>query len=168
MYLFWVLDRATGTAKAIDVSYQIFSQIKQLSQDPDWGNPENYDLSIGKNPSSRGPSDYYTVLPVPNTTLSVADQQVRDTVDLDYLRKRTEPWTLESVQKLLDKVLNGAEMHIPPVEEKEEKTVDAKVETKAQVKPATNGKKAATVPAEVIESGDDDLETAFPSYDATN
>jgi hypothetical protein len=169
MYMFWVLDRATGTSKVIDVSYQIFSQIKGLTQDENWGDPQGYDISIAKNPNSRGPSDYYLVVPIPNTTMSVSDQQVRDTVDMDYIQKKTAPWTLEAVQKVLDKVLDGGEMHIPPVEEKEEEKPG-----KTQTKSNGNGssRKATAVPATelVADAASNDLEDAFPSYDqaATN
>jgi hypothetical protein len=159
-YMYWVLDRGSPeTAKVIDVSWSIFSIIKGLSSQEEWGDPQTFDIAISKNPASKGPSDYYLVAPLPNTTLSVAEQNIRDTVDLEYLRNKTAPWTLEGVQKIFDKLIGDGELYIP---------TDDKVDAKDQ--PKSNGKKATTVPATELVAATNDVDDAFPNYDqqATN
>ena len=154
-YMYWVIDRGTGAAKVIDISWQIFSQIKLLANSKIWGpDPQRLDLIIAKNPTSKGPSDFYLVDHGQIEALSVDDQRLRDSADLDYLVEHTKPWTKSAVQKVLDKVLEGDELFIPPPPK-----------PKDDVKPS--GKKATTVPpAELVaDASNEDIADAFPNYD---
>ena len=164
-YMFEVIDKKTGTTKLLDISWQIFSQIKGLVQNTEvWGDCSRYDIEISKNPNSRGPSDYYLVQPIPPKPLTAAEQLLRDNVNVEELKRRTEALSYESVQKILAKVLNGGKLHLS--EKDQEKLTGTK--SAAQPKAAsTNGKangKITTAPAP--ELVDDDLDSIFPDYSA--
>jgi len=163
-YMFGVIDRSTGTYKVIDVSWQIFSTIQGLVTGGIWGDPKHYDLMVKKNPASKGPSDYYLVQPVPKEPLSVADQQVRDNADVEYLRKKTAQPTPADTQKILDRILDGGALFIPEPEEKPA----FKTQSKARSAQTSNGKKPSLVPpAEMTD--DQAVEDTFPDFDsATN
>jgi hypothetical protein len=158
-YMIGVIDRKSDTYKVIDVSWAIFSQIKGYANGGIWGPPEGYDIMVKKNPASKGPSDFYLVQPIPHSALSVDDQQKRDTANLEYLKTKTSPMARPSVEKILAKVLEGGELFIPPVEEKNEK-------------PARSSKKASSVPhSEVaVATHEEDLSDVFTPYEqqATN
>jgi hypothetical protein len=154
MYMLGVIDRKTDTYKVIDISWSIFSPIKGFVNDPIWGPPESFDIKVKKNPHSTGPSDFYLVSPIPHTPLSIDDQQKRDTADTEYLKSKTTPMARTGVEKILEKVLAGGALFIPPVEER----MDNK-------QPARSTRKASTVPhTEIANSVEDDLDDSFPNY----
>lgn len=107
-WLLGVISRKTATYKVLDISWAVFSEIKNLNQKIHWGDPAKYDIDITVNKNG-GPMDYYKVVPLSKEPLSAADQLIKDKdVDLDDLKKRCSPPTPENVQKRLDKI-NGVE-----------------------------------------------------------
>jgi hypothetical protein len=149
-WLLGVISRKSGTYKILDVSFAVFSQIRKLARNTQrWGDPTKYDIDIvvDKNGS---PMSYYSVQPISKEPLSAADQQIKDNVDLDDLKRRVTPPTADLVQKRLDKI-NGVATDF-------HQKLDASA-TKA-VKPAV----AKTAPVADM-SDDEELNDAFPSYD---
>lgn len=141
-WLLGVISRKAGTYKILDISYAVFSQIRKLAKNTKhWGDPTKYDIDIVVDKDG-GPTGYYSVQGLPKEPLSATDQQVKDNVDLDDLKRRVTPPTVEMVQKRLDKI-NGV----------------------AGSTPAPGNAKAAKAPA-VSMTDDEDLNDSFPSYDA--
>lgn len=142
-WLLGVISRKTGTYKILDVSWAVFSQIKKLAKNTQrWGDPTKYDLNIVVDKNG-GATGYYSVQPISKEPLSAEDQKIRDNVDLDDLKRRVTPPTVDQVQKRLDKI-NGVVSSEP-----------AK---------AAGSKPAAKVTAAVSMSDDEELDTAFPAY----
>lgn len=149
-WLLGVIARKTGTYKILDISYAVFSQIRKLAKNTkSWGDPTKYDIDIFVDKNG-GATGYYSVQPVPKEPLSAADQQIKDNVDFDDLKRRVSPPTAEQVQKRLDK-LNG--------------------EAPATVAASPNGKssKAQAKPAQKTPSvsmTDDEVEETFPDHNS--
>jgi hypothetical protein len=142
-WLLGVISRKTGTFKILDVSFAVFSQIRKLARNTArWGDPTKYDIDIVVDKNG-GATGYYSVQPISKEPLSAADQQVKDNIDMDDLKRRVTPLTPDQVQKRIEKI-NGGE---------------------AAVATPTPGKKPEQKqkPAPVSMDDDDD---AFPSYDA--
>lgn len=142
-WLLGVISRKTGTYKILDVSYMVFSAIRKLARNVNrWGDPTKYDLNIivDKNGGATG---YYSVQPLPKEPLSAEDQKIKDSADLDDLKRRVTPPSPEQVQGRLDKI-NG-------------------------VSPAAGAQKTASAPAKastpaVSMTDDDSLDDAFPAF----
>lgn len=144
-WLFGVISRKTGKYNILDVSYQVFSQIRKLARNLQrWGDPTRYDIDVVVDKNG-GPTGYYSVQPISKEPLSSADQQLKDNADLDDLKRRVTPLTPDAVQKRMDKILGDAPTTVAPT---------SKVSTKVAPK---------TQP--VAMTDDDDLTEAFPSYD---
>ncbi len=103
-WLLGVISRKTGTYKILDVSFAVMSQIKKYAANVRWGDPTKYDINIivDKNGGATG---YYSVQPIPKEPLSAADQQIKDNVDFDDLKRRVTPPTPEAVQKRMVQIL---------------------------------------------------------------
>ena len=145
-WLIGVISRKTGTYKILDISFAVFSQIRKYARNTArWGDPTKYDIDIVVDKNG-GATGYYAVQPIPKEPLSAADQQIKDSVDFEDLKRRVTPLTPEMVQKRIDK-LNGlsSETAAPAA-----KTADAK--------PA----KAAPAPVNMSEEADE----SFPDYNA--
>lgn len=145
-WLLGVISRKTGSYKILDVSYAVFQDIRKLARNAQrWGDPTKYDIDIivDKNGGATG---YYSVQPISKEPLSAADQQIKDNVDLDDLKRRVSPPQPDMVQKRLDKI-NGADGSAPAAGAKKPQ----------QAMPA---KKPA-----VSMSDDDDMSDTFPSYE---
>jgi hypothetical protein len=141
-WLLGVISRKSGTYKILDVSFAVFSQIRKLARNTArWGDPTKYDVDIVVDKNG-GATGYYSVQPISKEPLSAADQQIKDNVDLDDLKRRVTPLTPEQVQARIDKI-NGDGGTSP---------------TTAVKKPDFKAK-----PAPVSMDDEDD---AFPSYDA--
>lgn len=150
-WLLGVLSRKTGTYKILDVSFAVFSQIRKLARNTQrWGDPTKYDIDIVVDKNG-GATGYYSVQPISKEPLSAADQQIKDNIDLDDLKRRVTPPTPDQVQKRLDK-LNGVDTG----------TSAAPTQTRKAAAPAP----VQTKPAPVSMTDDDDLSDSFPSYDA--
>lgn len=149
-----VIDRKSNSYRVLDVSYQVFSQIRKLARKTEvWGDPTKYDIDICVDKNG-GPTGYYSVQPIPHKPLSATDQQIRDTqVDLEFLKNQAMPLTLEQVQKRLEKILDGGTLEMPAA---------------APAKAKASGGKTASKAAPVVdlESDDDNLEDVFPDYNA--
>lgn len=147
-WFYGVIDRSTGTYKVLDVSFAVFSKIRDLARMPKWGDPTKYDINILVKQGA-APNDYYNVQPIPKEPLSAADQQLKDNADLDDLKRRCTPLTVEQVQRRLDKINGIVDPAATP------KTGAAKVASKPVVKATP-----------VVDMTDDtELADEFPAYD---
>lgn len=153
-WLLGVISRKTNTFKILDISFAVFSHIRKYAKNVQrWGDPTKYDIDIvvDKNGGSTG---YYSVQALPKEPLSAADQQIKDSVDLEDLRRRIMPPKPEQVQKRIDKI-NG---------ENSEGVVAAPApvaQPAAAEKPVKHSKTKATPQVSMTE---DDEE--FPAYDS--
>lgn len=143
-WLLGVIARKTSTYKILDISYAVFSQVRKLAKNQQrFGDPTKYDINIEVDPNG-GAVGYYQVQPLNKEPLSAADQVIKDSADLEDLKRRVTPPTAESVQKRIDRIM-GVE---------------------GAVLPSSNGKEpAAKTVAPVSMTDDEDLEAAFPSYE---
>lgn len=149
-YFVGVIDRATNSYKLLDIGPSVFYEIKKYNDNIRWGDPMKYDLDLTKNDKA-DPQHYYSVAPVPHSPLSATDQKIIDEdVDLDDLKAKVTPPTLERTQQRLEKILEGGKLHIPPKQEKKAAKSE-KVSTPSVVSQAN-----------VVDSDDD----MFPSYEA--
>jgi len=140
-WLLGVIVRKTGTYKILDISFAVFSQIRKYARNTQYfGDPTKYDLNIEVDKNG-GATGYYSVQALSKEALSAADQVIKDNADLEDLKRRATPLTIEQLQKQLDRIL-GVENAILP------------------------GAKSAT-PVVSMSSDDDELEKSFPSYEET-
>ena len=148
-----VIDRETKSYKILDISASVFFDIKALNAGK-WGNPTQYDLDIIKNPNAI-PQQYYSVQPVERYPLSAADQKIVDEqVDLEFLKRKTTPPTVEDVEKRVAKITEGGGRLAPPVKkDKPAKNKD------------TTTKSTLTSPTTASKTDADELNDVFPSYD---
>lgn len=125
-----VIDRKTKTYKVLDIGYGVFVGIQTLVKDSDWGNPLGYDINIKCNPLNP-PAQYYIVTPCNKEAMSSEDQALKDSADLEELKRKVTPPTPDLVQKRLDK-LNGVTSTEPAkTASKEEKPAPSKVDLSA-------------------------------------
>jgi hypothetical protein len=156
-WFYGVISRKTGTYKVLDISFAVFSQIRKLARNTArWGDPTKYDIDIVVDKNG-GATGYYSVQPISKEPLSASDQQIKDDADLDDLKRRCTPPTVEQMQRRIDKI-NGV---VDPSASASAAGAKKGVATKAPVKTAT---KAATVSM----SDDDELNDAFPAYDSSS
>lgn len=147
-WLLGVISRKDGTYKILDISFAVFSQIRKLARNTQrWGDPTKYDIDIVVDKNG-GATGYYSVQPISKEPLSAADQQIKDNVDFDDLKRRVTPPTPDVVQKRLDRI-NGVA------------SADA---TPANAKKAAPSTKAAPAKAAVAMTDDNDLSDEFPPY----
>lgn len=145
-WLLGVISRKTGTYKILDVSFAVFSQVRKYARNTArWGDPTKYDIDIVVDKNG-GATGYYAVQPIPKEPLSAADQQIKDSVDFDDLKRRVTPPTPDMVQKRIDKI-NGLTGEATPTSPTSGRT--AKVVAK-------------TAPAPVNMSEEED--ESFPAY----
>ena len=143
-WLYGVLARKTGSYKILDVSFAVFSQIRKLARNLNrWGDPTKYDINIVVDKTG-----YYSVQPLPKEALSATDQQIKDNADLDELKRRVTPPTVDVVQKRLEKIL-GSDVSFVDASQNAKKTT---MKTKAPVAP--------------VSMDEDDLDESFPNYNA--
>ena len=148
-WLLGVISRKTGTYKILDISFAVFSQIRKLARNTQrWGDPTKYDIDIVVDKNG-GATGYYSVQPISKEPLSAADQQIKDNVDLDDLKRRVTPPTAEVVQKRLDKI-NGV----------------VGAATASPSAPAPKAQAAAAKAPAVSMTDDEDMDAAFPAYSA--
>lgn len=98
-----VIDRKTQSYKLLDVSVSVFKSIQELARDEDWGDPSQYDVDI-KVDKQGGPSAYYSVIAKPKKPLSPSDLEIKQQVDLEFLKKLCTPPTPEEMQKKIDAI----------------------------------------------------------------
>lgn len=149
-WFYGVISRKSGTYKVLDISFAVFSQIRKLARNTArWGDPTKYDIDIVVDKGG-GATGYYSVQPISKEALSAGDQKIKDDADLDDLKRRCTPLTVENVQKRIDRI-NGV----------------------AEVKPTGKPVAKTTAPAPVVKApvqqvnmsaAVDDDEDAFPAY----
>jgi hypothetical protein len=146
-WLYGVVDRKTGQFRILDVSFSVFSQIRNYARNTkSWGDPTKYDINIFVNKKG-GATGYYSVQPLPKEPLSAEDQKIKDNVDFDDLKRRSTPPSAEVVQKILNSVLGDSD---------------------ASPAAASSKKNAVAAPKKVAPVSMDDDESAdeFPDYNA--
>lgn len=141
-WLVGVIDRKSGAYKILDIGWAVFQQIRTHAKNPKLGDPQKYDINIFVNPKA-GPSAYYTVQTYSKEALSAEDQAIKDTADLEDLKRRVQPPTAEKVQERLNKIFGDS--------------------APAAGKPAA--KAAAPKAAPVSMTDDEELGKAFPAFD---
>jgi hypothetical protein len=150
-WFYGVIDRKTGTYKILDVSFSVFGSIRKLARNTQrWGDPTKYDIDIVVDKNG-GATGYYSVQPISKEPLSATDQQIKDNADLDDLKRRCTPPTVENVQKRMDKI-NGL---VPTA------GAPAPVAGKTAAKPAV--KATAKIPT-VTMTDENELAEEFPAY----
>lgn len=97
-----VLSRKTNQPKILEISTQVFVQIKDLVNNPRWGDITRYDINIKRRPKNSQP--LYVVTPYAPSDLTAEEKAViakfNERVDLN---KFTQPPTPEEVlEKLRD------------------------------------------------------------------
>ncbi len=154
-WLLGVLDRKSNSYKILDISYQVFSQIRKLARKTEvWGDPTKYDIDVFVDKNG-GAAGYYSVQPIPHKPLSAADQQLRDSADVDDLKRRVSPPTPENAQKRLDKILGeGGVVAMPPAS------------AKPAAKAATAAPKKAAPAVEMSTEEEESVDNMFPDYAA--
>jgi len=73
-YAWIVLDREDGKVKILDVGWTIFKVVHDLSHDPDYGNPTEYDLKITK--TGQGLDTEYSVIASPKRVPLTEDEEI--------------------------------------------------------------------------------------------
>jgi hypothetical protein len=149
-WFYGVIDRRSGAYKILDVSFAVFSKIRDLARNPKWGDPTKYDVNILVKQGA-APNDYYNVQPIPKEPLSATDQKLKDDADLEDLMRRCTPPTPEQQQRRLDRI-NGVE------QPKSGKPASAPAKG-AKVAP----KAVATPSVDMVD--DAELTEDFPDYD---
>jgi len=102
-WLIGVIDRETNMYKILDASFTVFKAIKNLNDDPDWGDPSAYDISIINAGDQAGPGRYSAVAK-PKKPLSASDLAIQAENGTDALVRRTTAPTYEQVQTRLAKI----------------------------------------------------------------
>lgn len=97
-WLVGVIDRKTQSYKLLDISKSVFDGIRELVRDAeDWGDPSQYDIDI-KVDKQGGATGYYKVIPKSKKPLSAADLEIKQNVDLENLKRKCTPPTVESMK----------------------------------------------------------------------
>lgn len=150
-WLLGVIARKTGTYKILDISFAVFSQIRKLAKNTQrWGEPTKYDIDVVVDKNG-GATGYYSVQPISKEPLSAADQVIKDSADLDDLKRRVTPLSAENVQKRMDKIDGVVDGAAAPA-------------VAATGKKAAVATKAAVKPAAVSMTDDEELGADFPAY----
>lgn len=97
-WLVGVIDRKTQSYKILDLSIAVLKSIQQHVRDEDWGDPSQYDFNV-KVDKQGGPTGYYSVVAKPKKPLSAADLEIKQSVDLEDLKRRCTPPTVEQVRE---------------------------------------------------------------------
>lgn len=102
-WLIGIIDRKTQSYKILDISVSVFKSIQELVRDEDWGDPTQYDIDV-KVDKDGGATGYYTVIPKSKKPLSKEDLDLKEKADLDDLKRRCTPPTVEQVQERIDAI----------------------------------------------------------------
>lgn len=62
-YHLFVIDRADSLPKILQISGPVYGLIREYAQDPKWGNPAGYDITIKR---TEKPGSYWKITPDPN------------------------------------------------------------------------------------------------------
>lgn len=102
-YLVGIIDRSTQSYKILDLSISAFKGIQEIVRDSDWGDPCQYDINI-KVDKNGGPNGYYSVIPKSKKALSAAELEIKESIDLEDLKRRCTPPTPEQVEERMKEV----------------------------------------------------------------
>ena len=105
-WLVGVIDRKSDTVKILDISYSIFSSLKELNNEESWGPPETYEINIKVNKKG-GATGFYTVLPIEKRPLSASDLELKKKAMeelADKLVSKCQPPSPEDVEKRLESI----------------------------------------------------------------
>lgn len=101
------IDRTSGNPKILEISSQVYTGIRGLVSDSDWGPVEGYDINIKRGP--RGSQPLYTVLPKRPRDLTSEEREMiarfQERVDIG---KFTQPPTAQEVAEKLGVVTGDA------------------------------------------------------------
>lgn len=101
-----VIDRSTGQPKILEIPSTVYGSIKNLINNPKWGNVKQYDLNILRKPKGTPPAQLYSVMPEPKEPLTKEEKEMivafNERVDIG---KFTKPPTPEEVAEKLGVVL---------------------------------------------------------------
>lgn len=124
-----VIDRKTQSYRILDIGPSIFKDIQELVRDEDWGDPVGYDLNIRVDKQG-GAQGYYNVIPKSKKPLSPADLEIKQSIDLENLKKLASPPTILEMeaQVALIKERRNQAMGLTSNGEKKESVVDAVIE----------------------------------------
>lgn len=93
-----VISRLSNHLELIDVGMSIFKDFQNLARDPDWGNPDQYDVEI----THQGEFEGWRVRPRVFKTLDYADRVIIAQEYNDYyLRALTEPATFAETESII-------------------------------------------------------------------
>lgn len=95
-----IIDRKTGTYKILDMGVAIYQKVQGYSRDEDWGDPSQYDVDVVVDKQG-GATGYYNVIAKPKKPLSDEDVAIKQNVDLESLKRKCLPPSVESVEKRL-------------------------------------------------------------------
>lgn len=102
-WLVGVINRNKGRAEILEIGSQIYKGIKNLINDPDWGDPTNYDVNIKRGRPGENP--LYGVLSKPHKKLTEEDASlIAEFSETTDLKKLTMPPTAEEVAQRLAEI----------------------------------------------------------------
>lgn len=75
-FMFCVLARnedGSTSVKLLETGVSLYSKIKAIKKDEEWGDPETYDIRITRTEES--PADFYSVAPLPSNAGPITDEE---------------------------------------------------------------------------------------------
>ncbi len=107
-WLLGVINRDSKSAEILEIGSQILNGLKQLINEPGYGDPRGYDVNIKR--GKKGDNPLYYVIAAPPSPLSDSDNKlIAEFSESTDLKKLTVPPTSEEVsQKLAE--LEGTQM----------------------------------------------------------
>jgi hypothetical protein len=153
-FLLGVIDRRENAFRILDVNRMVIEQLRTYNKTA-WGDPTTYEVDMFMDKKAKTPGEYYKIVPIEKKPLSATDQLIRDQADLDYLKRRVQPPSLEVVQKRLEKIVGSGKLAAPPA---------PKASTKATVKTGV----AKSAPAPISASDLDEIDQLFSDAEENN
>jgi len=97
-----VLDRKSKKIKILEVGTQIYSQLKNLAKNPEWGNIFDFDIDVIR--GKKGANPLYTVQPCPKKEPNFTEEEKvvigKAKTEID-LNKLVQPMTADEIKKIL-------------------------------------------------------------------
>jgi len=96
-WAFKVIDREDGVVKVFEITQKsVKEELEALNENPEWGNPSEYDISITG--TGKGLDRRYTVQPSPRKPLTKEEESLvaRTEIDLDALFTGDNPFNEKS------------------------------------------------------------------------
>lgn len=154
-YYIGVISRKLNATKILEISSSVYDKIRAYVSDPDWSDPFSYDINIKVNGGA--PANYYSVIAKKQFPLSAEDQKLRDDFDVEYMKRRCVPPTVEKLKERLEKYdPNFFNMY-------DDLLVNTNQASATLVK--GSGKVATKAKPVPVPPSDDDGDTEFPNID---